>query len=117
MEITSEELFDILHSMGNEVEKEWHAIENGALDRAQKARSRRHELLSYILPNKENPQLLCEVKHTISVRTEWMELAEKFNKKGNQEMEEKAKEKLDELGQEIIELLHEVSGGGLNIKA
>ena len=116
MKITSEELFDILHSMGNEVEKEWHALENGGFERAQRARSRRHELLEYLVGEPKNPQLLCELKHTISVRTEWMELIEKFYNKDNDEMVERGEEKLDELGEEIIKLLTKITGGELRIE-
>lgn len=103
--ITAEELFDLFHTMGNEAEKEWHSIENGGLERADKARKGRHELLSYLIDELENPQLLCEIKHTISVRTEYMELTEKWYRTGNREMVEFALERIQELGEELTELI------------
>lgn len=115
--ITAEELFDLLHTMGNETEKEWHSIENGALDRADEARRGRHELLSYLLDELENPQLLCEIKHSISVRTEYMELAEKFERSGNEEMKEFALKRIEELGQEIVDLIGRARKEPLEIEA
>lgn len=115
-EISAEELFDLLHTMGNEAEKEWHSLENNGHERAEMARDRRHKLVNYLMgENPAKPQLLCEFKHTLSVRTEHMELAEKFRKSGNKKMLEFEERAIDDLGEELINLIQKIRSEPLKI--
>lgn len=116
-EISSEELFDLFHLMGNCIELEWHSIENGELNTCKYARNVRHKMNKYLL-GKElgEPQMLCQLKHTLSMRTQAMELMEKWHKAGKKEMVKLSQEMIDKLGQELVYLIDKIRKKKLDIK-
>ena len=114
--ISAEQLFDLIHTQGQCVEIEWHALENGEVKTANKARKLRHRINHYLFgKEKAQPQYLCQFKHTISLRTELMELMEKWDRRGNEELVEYSRKMLDQLGEELIRLIQEIRKEELEI--
>jgi len=115
-EISAEELFDIWHTQGNCVEIEWHAVENGEWEAADRARRLRHELNRMLFgENPEKPELKCQYKHTLSVRHEMMELTEKWHRREDEELVKLGERMIDRLGEELIRLIQKIREESLEI--
>jgi len=115
--ISAEQLFDLFHLQGQCVEIEWHALENGEVKTANKARKLRHRINLYLFgKEKAQPSMLCQYKHTISLRTELMELMEKWDRQGKEELVKYSREMLDQLGEELVRLIQEIRKEELKIK-
>lgn len=116
-EISSEELFDLFHFMGNCTEIEWHSIENNEFETCRYARNLRHRLNLYLFGEElGEPQLLCQFKHTLSMRVQAMELLEKWEKAGKKEMVKLAEETINKLGEELVRLIDRIRKKDLEIK-
>jgi len=114
--ISAEQLFDLIHTQGQCVEIEWHALENGDLEAANKAREIRHRINVYLFgKERANPQYLCQYKHTNSLRTELMELMEKWYREGKEELVEYSQKMVDQLGEELIDLIQTIRKEPLEI--